>query len=102
MITQVTEDTGESNSDRITNDPTLFLSGTAEANSVVELTRLGVGVIGTTTANAAGSWSFDYTGTTLPEGMHNFTARASIWQEILARRPQFSRWWWIIPRLWLR
>ena len=43
---------------------------------MVELTRLGVGVIGTTTANAAGSWSFDYTGTTLPEGMHNFTARA--------------------------
>ncbi len=76
LFGSITDDTGASTSDEITNDPTLILSGTSEANSVVELTRVGVGVIGTATANAAGSWSFDYTGIPLPAGTHNFTAKA--------------------------
>ncbi len=76
LFGSITDDTGASTSDEITNDPTLILSGTSEANSVVELTRVNVGVIGTATANAAGSWSFDYTGIPLPAGTHNFTAKA--------------------------
>ncbi len=77
VITAITEDTGVSNSDGITNDPTLILSGTAEANAVVEITRVGVGVIGTATANGSGGWTFDFAETTLPQGPHNFTATAT-------------------------
>jgi hypothetical protein len=77
VITAITEDTGENGNDGITNDPTLILSGTAEANSVVELSRAGTGVIGTAIANGSGNWSFDYTAVTLPDGSHDFTATAS-------------------------
>ena len=70
MITAVTNDTGVSSTDRITNDNTLILSGTAEANSLVTLTRIGMGAIGTATADATGIWSFDYTGTMLANGSH--------------------------------
>ena len=77
VITAITEDTGTSGSDRVTNDPTLVLSGTAEANAIVQLTRTGVGVIGSVTANASGAWAFDYTGTSLGEGSHSFTATAT-------------------------
>ncbi len=76
-ITAIADDTGPSGSDGITSDPTLILSGTAEANSVVTLTRIGVGIIGTAIANAAGAWSFDYTGTVLPAATHSFTATAT-------------------------
>jgi autotransporter-associated beta strand protein len=73
----VTTDTGSSSSDRITSDTTLVLNGTAAANSTVTITRVGVGVLGTTTASGAGEWSFDYTGTTLSEGLVRFTATAT-------------------------
>ena len=72
MITAITEDTGTSGSDRVTNDPTLVLSGTAEANAIVQLTRTGVGVIGSVTANASGAWAFDYTGTSLGRRLAQF------------------------------
>jgi hypothetical protein len=76
-ITGIATDTGSSSSDRITNDQTLVLSGTAEANSTVTVSRVGVGVIGTTTTNGSGNWSFDYTGVTLAQGSHSFTATAT-------------------------
>lgn len=41
-------------------------------NVTVTLYRAGVGELGTTTANGSGAWSYDYTGTTLPEGKHSF------------------------------
>lgn len=75
-ITNITTDTGVSPADAITSDATIMLNGTAEAGSVVTLTRIGTGVIGTATANAAGAWNFDYTGTALPQGTHPFTATA--------------------------
>ena len=39
-------------------------------------TRVGTGVIGTTTADGNGNWSFDYTGTPLTAGSYSFTATA--------------------------
>ena len=68
MITAVTNDTGVSSTDRITNDNTLILSGTAEANSLVTLTRIGMGAMGQRLRMQLGAWSFDYTGTMLADG----------------------------------
>ncbi len=65
--------------DEITSDNTLVLGGSSEANSTLTLS-LGVGaaatVIGSTTTNGAGRWTFDFTGTTLAEATHNFSATA--------------------------
>jgi methionine-rich copper-binding protein CopC len=77
VITRISADTGTSATDGITSDTTLVISGTAEASSMVRLTRVGMGIIGTTTANSAGMWNFDYSGTTLPVGSHHFTAIAA-------------------------
>jgi VCBS repeat-containing protein len=77
VITAISNDTGASATDGVTSDNTLLISGTAEANTTVTLSRSGVGVIGTTTANGSGAWSFDYTGTTLADGSYLFTAFAT-------------------------
>ena len=77
VINAIANDTGASATDRITNDPTLIFSGTAEPNLIVTLSRAGTGAIGTATASSTGAWSFDYTATTLPEGTHTFTATAT-------------------------
>ncbi len=76
-IAAITQDTGPEGADGITADQTLVLSGAAEAGSTVTLTRVGFGVIGTTTASGLGSWEFDATATTLPEGTYTFTATAT-------------------------
>jgi rhamnogalacturonan endolyase len=77
VFTAIVTDSGASSADNYTNDGTLVFNGTSFAGATVTLTRAGVGVIGTTTAGGAGTWSFDYTGTTLPAGIHTFTATAS-------------------------
>src|SRR5439155_2420349 len=77
VFTAIADDTGASSSDRVTRDPTLVLSGTADANSTITLSHTGVGVIGTTTSNLSGFWSFDYTATPLPQGTYSFTAIAT-------------------------
>jgi len=74
-VTGITNDTGTPG-DGITSDTTLLLSGEAEASSTVELFKDSTS-IGTTTADGSGSWSFDYTGTSLADGMYNFTATAT-------------------------
>jgi hypothetical protein len=75
-ITGITTDGGRQASGS-TGDPTIGLNGTAEAGSTIALTRAGFGVIGPTTANAGGAWSFDYTGTALAVGSYSFTATAT-------------------------
>ncbi len=75
-ITGFSSDTGSSSSDHLTNDTTLVLSGTAEANALVTV-KLGGNSIGTANANGSGAWTFDYTGTVLPAGTHSFTATAT-------------------------
>lgn len=75
-VTGISNDNGSSGADQITNDATLVFSGTAVANSSVEV-FIGGGSIGTTTAGGGGAWSYDHTGTTLAEGSHSVTAKAT-------------------------
>jgi hypothetical protein len=58
--------------DSITNDNTLTLTGSAVANSTVEVFD-GASQIGTATANSSGAWS--YTTTALSDGSHSLTAK---------------------------
>ena len=75
VITRVADDTGTPD-DGITSDNRLVISGTAEANSTVQLYEDSL-PIGTTSANGSGNWSFDYTGTTLADGTYSLTATAT-------------------------
>ncbi|MBL9207199.1 MAG: hypothetical protein JNN01_19070, partial [Opitutaceae bacterium] len=75
-IVAISNDTGSSATDHLTTDPTLVFTGTADANTTVALYR-NASPIGTTAANGAGGWSFDYTGTTLAAGTHTFTATSA-------------------------
>jgi hypothetical protein len=59
----------------LTNDNTPTLTGRAPAGSVVTI-RDGDAVLGTTTADANGAWSF--TPAALAEGNHSFTATAAV------------------------
>ncbi len=70
MVTEaLTSDTGASNSDGITSNPSL--TGTADANSTVVLTE-GATVLGSATADNSGGWTFAPTG--LVDGGHTVTA----------------------------
>ncbi len=63
------------NAGGLTNDNTPTLTGRAPAGAVVTI-RDGQTVLGTTTADANGVWSF--TPDALAEGNHNFTATAAV------------------------
>jgi Domain of unknown function (DUF4347)/Bacterial Ig-like domain/Cadherin domain len=67
-------DTGASSTDNITSDNTPTLSGTAEANSTVAIYD-GTTLLGTATADGTGNWS--YTTSTLSNGSHTLTAKAT-------------------------
>ena len=60
--------------DNITNDNTLTLTGTAEANATVKIYD-GATLLGSTTANGSGAWS--YTTAALSNAMHSLTATAT-------------------------
>ena len=60
--------------DQITNDTTLALTGTAAANSTVRVYDGGA-LLGQTTANGSGAWS--YITVALPNGSHSFTVTAT-------------------------
>jgi hypothetical protein len=60
--------------DGITNDNTLTLSGTAEANSTVKIFD-GATLLGSVKASVAGAWA--YTTAALANGVHSLTATAS-------------------------
>jgi autotransporter-associated beta strand protein len=77
VFTGIVTDAGISSTDQITNDATLVLVGTAQANTTITITRFGTGVVGTTSADGAGNWTFDYTGTALPQGDSFFSATAT-------------------------
>ncbi|MCT4610093.1 MAG: Ig-like domain-containing protein, partial [Pelagimonas sp.] len=72
VIAGFSDDTGTPG-DGITIDSTPTLSGTADANTTVELLRDGV-LVDTTQADASGTWSI--TSPALPGGVYAFTARA--------------------------
>jgi rhamnogalacturonan endolyase len=77
IFTAISDDNGASAGDFVTNDPTLVIHGTSAPDTTVTVTRFGVGVIGTTVADGSGSWSLDYTGASLPNGVALFTATAA-------------------------
>src|SRR4029079_593637 len=60
--------------DGITNDNTLTLTGTAEANATVKVFD-GANLLGSVSANGAGAWSF--TSAALTNGAHSLTATAT-------------------------
>ena len=60
--------------DDVTNDNTLTLTGTAEANSTIKVYD-GATLLGSATANASGAWSF--TTAALANGAHSLTATAT-------------------------
>ena len=74
IIEGVTDDTGTPD-DGITSDNTLEIFGTAEADATVQVFIDGLS-IGSTTANFVGDWTFDHTGTVLPDGSYEVTAQA--------------------------
>src|SRR5260370_35807056 len=65
-------DTGASATDRITNDPTL--TGSGDPNAVVTFTE-GNTILGTTTADSSGHWSFT---PTLAAGAHTAVATQTV------------------------
>ena len=73
MIASFSTDSGVAG-DGITNDNTLTLTGTAQANSTVRVYD-GATLLGTATANGSGAWSF--TTAALADGAHSLTATAT-------------------------
>ena len=74
VITSFSPDTGVVG-DGITDPAILTLTGTAVANSTVNVYD-GATLLGTAAANASGAWSF--TTAPLPDGLHNFTATDTV------------------------
>ena len=72
-ITSFSTDSGTVG-DRITNDNTLTLTGTAEANATVKVYD-GATLLGSAVANGSGAWS--YTTAALANGAHSLTATAT-------------------------
>jgi len=72
-----------------TDDTTLVLHGYGPPNYTVTVSLDGVGTLGTTVIDAAGVWTFDYTGTSLSPGTYTFTATAqdSEWETPLTADP---------------
>ncbi|MEJ6024387.1 Ig-like domain-containing protein, partial [Ramlibacter sp. PS4R-6] len=69
-------DSGSSSTDDLTNDNTPTFTGTAEANALVELFDTdGTTSLGTATADGSGNWSI--TVSTLGDGAHTITAKAT-------------------------
>lgn len=76
VIVSFSADTGAAIDDRITNDNTPALTGTAPAGSTVVISRIGGGDDGMTTADGSGQWTFVYPAA-LPDGQHYFLARVN-------------------------
>ncbi|MEX2237495.1 MAG: Ig-like domain-containing protein [Dehalococcoidia bacterium] len=68
-------DTGVSDSDNITSNATPSFTGTAEANSTVELFK-GATSLGTATANGSGNWTFNVS-SALSSGANSIMAKAT-------------------------
>jgi hypothetical protein len=69
-------DTGTSNSDSITSNTTPAFTGTAEAGSTVTLYDTdGTTILGTAATDGSGAWSM--TSSTLSQGSHTLTAKAT-------------------------
>ncbi|WP_235502128.1 Ig-like domain-containing protein, partial [Trabulsiella odontotermitis] len=76
VVDDVPQHTGALQSNEVTNDNTLTLTGTAEAGVTVNIYGgvNGTTLLGSTTADANGDWT--YTTPILPDGQHTFVAEA--------------------------
>jgi hypothetical protein len=72
VITAISPDTGYSSTDFITTSQNLTISGTATPSTTVTLERADAGVLGSVPVSTAGTWSYNYSGTTLPAGTYDF------------------------------
>lgn len=83
VITALTFDTGASDSDRLTNDDRLIISGTADPFSEVQVFISSAGAnspspIGSpVSVDENGEWALDYTATPLSEGIYDFFAKST-------------------------
>src|SRR5205823_4930981 len=68
-------DSGTSSTDNVTNVTTPTFTGTAEANSTVQLFRGGSTLIGTGTADGSGNWAI--TSGALADGTYSITAKVT-------------------------
>ncbi len=76
FVTGISPDTGYSSGDGITKATTITLEGTAPAGTTVTLERADVGVLSAgIPVSTGGTWTYDYTGTTLPQGTYDFFAQ---------------------------
>ena len=75
VVKGITPDTGASANDNITNANRLSIVGTAHQGDTIGV-YLGGSLIGKTTADNSGNWTFNYTGTPLADGNYFFTACA--------------------------
>lgn len=75
VILSFDTDNGTSTTDRLTSDNTLTFTGTAEANSTVELFMNSISA-GTTPADGSGNWTFDNTSNIISDGVYSITATA--------------------------
>ncbi|MCE7992288.1 MAG: T9SS type A sorting domain-containing protein [Roseivirga sp.] len=76
IITHISDDTGASNTDGITSDRNLTVSGTSDPNAVINLFANGQNV-NSSTADANGNWTVDASHVTLPAITFSFLATAS-------------------------
>ncbi len=74
-IMGISPDTGASPSDGITSVNRIVISGIAVNNETINVYINGT-LLGTTTTNNQGNWTFNNKGTALPDGTYTFTATA--------------------------
>ena len=74
-ITGISPDTGASPTDAITNVNRIVIAGIAANGETIDVYNNGT-LIGTTTTNNQGNWTFDNTGTALADGNYTLTATA--------------------------
>jgi hypothetical protein len=75
-ILGISPDTGISSNDGITDANRIKISGVAPQGETITIYNNGT-AIGTTVADNNGNWTFDNTGTALPNGTYVFTATAT-------------------------
>lgn len=75
-VNSISEDTGNSNSDNLTNDITLYFNGNAEAYSSVEV-FIDNASIGTTITNNLGNWTYNHSSVSLPDATYEIKATAT-------------------------
>jgi hypothetical protein len=78
VITSVNSGVALTTNDWLTaSSQNIKISGTVPVGTTVTLERGGVGVLGTASVSAGGTWTYDYSAVTLPAGSYDFMARDS-------------------------